>query len=1238
MAQDLRLKRRRESPTLPATNGKKRKNAPINLRSDTEETASLVEESGAGEFESLNGNEEDGEGTASGEEAITEDTGTRRAGDNVNKPPTRDELRSIKEASDLYKSNTFKLAIDALLPNVRPKESRTRPLDEFLRLLYATLMSLSPTSPSHPLDASRDLTKQGIAVPYPPPQPSKETAWRVAFEKPSDIVLIGSWATKTGAKSPSSASWTVDVAVEMPASLFLEKDYLDCRFFHKRAYYLASLASAIRSDKRLHVDVYYDSPLDPRLISLVLVPRKDESSIDFSKLNAHVRLLPVLPPSSPVSLHHLSPAHCNLRVKLSEPDASTLSQPTPIYNSDLLMCASARVRLLRIHELVQEVSSLRDALALLRVWANQRGYSPGPKDKAVVAGFESRGYFWTAIMHAILSGDETFGQKTVKSSSRRTVGRGLSSYQLFRAALEFIATHDFSSEPIFLKGGSRFSPGTYESQTAVLVDNCSVNILASIPAASLDLLRRDAKVTLDALNSSSIGASVDPFDEVFLRDRRQLLTRFDVVLRVDMRKASLRKSNVVDMLDHGSPSSLMIHTLSSVLRRALGDRVYAIVILVPTRDLCSLPQGNTLPALSTVHLGLVLNAENAFRLVDHGPTATEQDSKEAIEFRDLWGSKAELRRFKDGRIVESVVWEVKSVDARSRIPADIVCHILAQHLRLDPSRDIRTFQKDFDDLLCVPDAFSRQVVLPGVQPGFKSAMTAFDNLVRQLKSLDEEIPLAVLNVSPVSSDLRYTGIFTPIPIPPRSAGLVTSSMRYLPFMEIIIQFERSGRWPDELVAIQKMKLAFFEQIANALMTKVSGLRANIVACTQQTALGNLDTAYLEFVTPEGWAFAARIWHDREATLLNRILEKKRLGMPNSVSSGSDVKSNEHNDRQLASKAYEIYARRYLHAPKHHRAVASLCHRFVAFAGTVRLVKRWFSAHWISAGHVTDETIELLCAYVFLGNSVVGSQGDKTRADVPGSKELGFFRVLTFLKEWAWESGLFVSLYESDDNTDNEGGIAAVHVKAGSGNGAWTITTSADRSGRAWTAEGPDAVVARRIKALASACLEYALVHEREGIVPKSLFLHPTSDYDIRVLLKPEVLCRAHQSLDPGDGLERRYANLPAVASEDNEPLRVGFDPALMFFNDLRRIYRGTLEFFFDSYGGNVIGAVWDPSLFEERPFRVLADYSTMPSNSDENPKRKSKGAVVLNQTAILAEIQRLGEGLVKSIEVQRSRP
>ena len=44
------------------------------------------------------------------------------------------------------------------------------------------------------------------------------------------------------------------------------------------------------------------------------------------------------------------------------------------------------------------------------------------------------------------------------------------------------------------------------------------------------------------------------------------------------------------------------------------------------------------------------------------PSAEEQGSEQAKAFRELWGEKAELCRFKDGKIVESVGWDVKNAD------------------------------------------------------------------------------------------------------------------------------------------------------------------------------------------------------------------------------------------------------------------------------------------------------------------------------------------------------------------------------------------------------------------------------------------------------------------------------------------------------------------------------------------------------------------------------------------------
>jgi U3 small nucleolar RNA-associated protein 22 len=104
-----------------------------------------------------------------------------------------------------------------------------------------------------------------------------------------------------------------------------------------------------------------------------------------------------------------------------------------------------------------------DALTLLRVWANQRGYGDGTR--LCVRGFERRGPWWSAVLGLLIEGEEDTG-KRVKT---KRLGSGLSSYQLFKAVLDFLgkwvryaanqcphiffrtAKHQFEHEPIFLK-------------------------------------------------------------------------------------------------------------------------------------------------------------------------------------------------------------------------------------------------------------------------------------------------------------------------------------------------------------------------------------------------------------------------------------------------------------------------------------------------------------------------------------------------------------------------------------------------------------------------------------------------------------------------------------------------------------------------------------------------------------------------------------------------------------------
>lgn len=128
--------------------------------------------------------------------------------------------------------------VDALLPNVRPKETRKPSLERFLFSLHAYISSLPSIEPQHPLAAARALAQstllsnnpgkkgsnrdgtvppsQTVFVPYSSPTPTEDANWKVSFEKPSNIAIVGSWINNIAVKSPDGEPWVVDLAVEMP--------------------------------------------------------------------------------------------------------------------------------------------------------------------------------------------------------------------------------------------------------------------------------------------------------------------------------------------------------------------------------------------------------------------------------------------------------------------------------------------------------------------------------------------------------------------------------------------------------------------------------------------------------------------------------------------------------------------------------------------------------------------------------------------------------------------------------------------------------------------------------------------------------------------------------------------------------------------------------------------------------------------------------------------------------------
>ncbi|KAF8513050.1 Nrap protein [Gautieria morchelliformis] len=1140
------------------------------------------------------------------------------------KLPSASELRAINEARTLHKSNTFKAQLDLMLSTVRPNKSRIPALERTLQKLYTHLTSLPSISPVHPLEAPDALpslishNKQGrhstpvsssIAIPYPLPIPPQSTAWKVAFEPPEIINVMGSWPNNFSVRKPDGTPFSVDLVVEMPAGLFQEKDSRNSRFFYKRAFFLACLATSLAHSLFNFTVEYEAAEGDVRLTTVLLSSCKDGADHDFSNLNAAIRIIPVLSDNAPIPLQRLSPAQSNVRGISTLPGAPSQQEgeqshveshpPTAHYNNSLALSFArpSRAKLIGANKLLDIAPSFRDGLALLRVWASQRGFgagfTPGRGNGArnyCVRGFEGLGAWWACLLEVLILGEEPAeemeGSKSDKTEQRRSVGRGLSPYQLFRAALDFLARHDFQNEPVFMKvveNGQKFETAEWKAHyDAVFVDSTgTVNMLAGVPGCSLQLLRYDAANTLRQLNASD-----DPFSQVFLTDAREPHARFDTVIRIN-----LANTRHYTSLEFPSTQMATLHSLVSTVRKALNTRAQVVVPLQPRSMPRPISTAQPTP-LPTLTLGIIFDPTHAFRLVDHGPPAS---SAGVDAYRTFWGAKAELRRFKDGAIVESCVWDegIVRVEDREGIPAQIVRYILNLHFGV-PEGDVCILGGDLRDTVSAPAVRGRG------ESGYKNALAAFDKLTKKLKALQDDghLPLMLVSTKPCSPYLRYTSVLPPSPIPSSSKS-VHPTTSHLPAFEVALQFERSSKWPDDLRAIQKVKLALFESIARGLSQGDDISQACVVIDKNTSEIE--DACALEVVL-DGWAFHARVGHDREITLLQNMLEigSKRPDQPTLPAQ----------EREAATHSLHVYRKRFIHGPAHHTTVLALHHKWSAFSYTARLVKRWFGAHWLSA-RVTDEAIELICAQVFLFHD----------NDVPACGKRGFVRAMNFLT--SWDGYAYVPLYEAV--RENNAAVTPEHSIA-AGQGSWRLATLENSSGTMWC-ENVTVPVANRIRDLAKATVLY-LVEGAQTFKP--LFEPHTSGYDFLIELDLYAVSRYWQSMraTPSVWNPAGYVNI-ASSADDGSPVRVDFNPAEMFFQDLQTAYGDVMELFYDVYGGTTIGGVWNPSVVrsEQHPWGVLLGFSSLPLAQ----QKKQKPGVSFNAEGVLSEIRRIGQGIVKSI-------
>ncbi|KAL1995367.1 hypothetical protein VTN49DRAFT_1554 [Thermomyces lanuginosus] len=1092
-------------------------------------------------------------------------------------PPKRiaaDTTAQLAQATGLSKSGLFKLQTDDLLAELRPDYDKlVSQVHDFLSKIKDAICGLPESQPKVPRDAELEMRKNhGIVVPFPSPAPDKDSKLPMAYQPPVNVNVVGSLSLRTGLRIEDT--FNVDLAVTMPKTIFQEKDYLNHRYFYKRAYYVACLAAGIKRAK-LPVTISFATQDGDGLRPVIFLEPSTGASEEVTRLKLRVRIITALEDGVfPVA--KTLPIKNNIR---SRPEGqSSPDEPSPFYNGSLRSEATVTAYHKLLYSTLKKYENVRDACFLGRTWLRQRGFGSS-LDKGGFGAFE-----WAAVVALLFEGGGPNGKPILLPS--------YSSYQVFKATLQFLAGRDLFKPLALSARDVQFPPGA-----PVLYDGKrGLNILYKMTPWSYNRLRHEARKCVSMLNESRF----DNFDKIFIYNVRDDVLQYDRVIYLTA--------------DQRPESTLWVRRYEEkvyqILQRAFGDRVKLINVSgreVPSWSLSSRP---TFPSRFTV--GLVVNGDNAARLVDHGPAV--EDKEEAASFRDFWGDKAELRRFRDGSIRESLVWADEAHG--ESVITQIATYTLRRHLKLSEVF-IRCVGDEFDGRVrryCGPVSAS--------SPAFSHAYDAFLALQKSLQEL-EELPLAVRQLQAASPVLRHTAL------PPRAEETVLQNP-----IDTVLQLESSARWPDDLVAIQMTKVAFLTKIGDLL--KDNGAIASFAVGLENEDSNILNRAFLDVVHhPSRVTFRLRIHHDREQTLLERTLKDKNASP---------------RVKEEAAAALAEYKRLFIQAPRLTQAMRSLSTRFPALSPTVRLLKHWLRAHLL-VPHVREEAVELLTAHAFLSPDPW---------DPPASVMAGFLRTLALLSKWNWQRDPLVvdfggEMFVQDVDNVRTRFRAWRSVDPAMRKVALMLASDIDPDGVTWTQdEMPPKVVAARISSLARAAI--ALI--RENPVTQSqkkqhdddhlrvievdpFFKSPLTDYDfILHLATPSSPSSNNASTSRFKNLDPNFVLGAAAAAGASSADKNGSELIRAFLSELQNLFGESILFF---HGGakhaNLIAGLWKPQTQNPRAFGLKIAYSMRPAEDEDNePNKKAKEAsddVVVNRTAILNEIARLGAGIVRDIEVRK---
>lgn len=333
----------------------------------------------------------------------------------------------------------------------------------------------------------------------------------------------------------------------------------------------------------------------------------------------------------------------------------------------------------------------------------------------------------------------------------------MSPYSLFRA----IMFHLSSMKCGVYKTAAGFDEDGFKAafEISLLDSTGHINMWSRVSKNDLNFLSHDAKKTIELLDKSDKSS----FEQIFLMKRRAEL-RFDFVLSIK----GASKKEIEDSIEF-----------------AFADRVDQFLVMKTCDSFLA---------------GLCLSP-TAFKAVSIGPTA---NTPMATKFRQFWGEKSELRKFKSGLIHECVSFEslLKSKSAEDR---SIIINEISRFIGLKFKWHISVVK----EIYALEDAHPL------------SNLEEYEQLCKIMKKMD--LALNISSILPLSPHFRHTNL--------------TSKLRCLPVLESLIKLESSTEWPSDHEAIEASVILFYNEFKQAFLS------------LEYSVLASKD--YIDVLSPKG---------------------------------------------------------------------------------------------------------------------------------------------------------------------------------------------------------------------------------------------------------------------------------------------------------------------------------------------------------------------------------------------------